>query len=456
MRSLRSLCVVFATFCMTFAAIISADDRNVPPNIVLILADDLGYGEPSCYGNAKVATPHIDSIAASGVRFTDGYVTAATCSPSRAGLMSGQYQQRFGFEFNTRGPDRKGRGIDPEIVTLADVLKSAGYATGLVGKWHLGYEEQFHPQQRGFDEFYGILNGGSSYFGKQRRPSFGLFRGTELIDEPDYLTDVLARESADFIVRHRERPFFLYVPFTAVHKPFTASERYLNRFPDVEDEKQRAYQAMTSALDDGVGRILSALCEVGLEENTLVVFLSDNGAARFHGVGDNGPFRLGKLYLFEGGVRVPFLMRWPGRIEPETVNKRPVSALDLFPTICSAAGAELPDGLRLDGVNLLSWLDESQPGSPHEYLFWRNGPNHAVRKGRWKLIQAGDHVWLFDLNSDPEEVRNLAEEHSDVVRELQQAFDSWQQEMREPGWPSKFGEEQRRDLIDGVWYEVHV
>jgi arylsulfatase A-like enzyme len=302
--------------------VFSAERIHNSCNVVLIFADDLGYGQLSCYGGKETLTPHIDSIAEEGVRFTDGYVTAATCSPSRAGLMSGRYQQRFGFEFNTLG--------------------------------------------------------------------------------------------------------------------------------------QRACRAMTAALDDGVGRILSSLREQGIEDQTLVIFLSDNGAAKFHGVGDNGPYRLGKLFLFEGGVRVPFLMKWPGRIQPGTVNTRLVSALDLFPTICTAAEAKPPVELVLDGVDLLPWLDDAKPGTPREHLFWRNGPNRAVRKGDWKLVQAGNHVWLFDLKSDPGEKQNLAEQHPDVVMEMQKVFEIWQREMREPAWPSKFESQPNQKVIDGVEYEIHV
>ncbi|MCH7725415.1 MAG: sulfatase-like hydrolase/transferase [Planctomycetes bacterium] len=320
---------------------VGGDDQR-PVNVVLILADDLGYADTSTYGSKTIPTPHIDALAAGGVRFTDAYVTAATCSPSRAGLMSGRYQQRFGFEFNTSGGAityRESRGLDPAVVTLADVFHQAGYATGMFGKWHLGSREYFHPQQRGFDEFFGFLAGAHSFFPVDGQERFfsTVMRGKISLKEPAYLTDAFAREAVKFIDAHKEKPFFLYVPFNAVHTPIEASDNYLKRFPEVTNRRQRAYNAMTSALDDAVGSIVKAVKANGIDRNTLIIFLNDNGGPIYTRVQSNGRLRLGKLFLFEGGVRVPMIVNWPGMLEPGKIYRQPVSSLDVFPTACAAA-----------------------------------------------------------------------------------------------------------------------
>ena len=437
---------------------VSAADQ---PNIVLILADDLGYRDISCYGSDRIQTPHIDSIGKAGVRFTDGYVTAGTCSPSRAALMTGLYQQRFGFEFNTRGPtlitgEVNTRGLDPKALTIADVLQDAGYATGIIGKWHLGFLDQFHPTNRGFDEFFGIMNGESSYFHTAMRERSPVYRGTKQIAEEEYLTDALAREAVSFIDRHHERPFFLYVPFNAVHDPLEAPEKYKKQFTEAESDDWQTYLAMTAALDNAVGKILAALAKHDLQEETLVIFLSDNGAAKYLKIGDNSPFRMGKLYLFEGGIRVPFMMKWPGHIPAGAINSLPISSLDLAPTIAATAGVKNWKEIRTDGVNLTPWLTGNRADPPRQHLFWRNGPNRAVRRGQWKMIQAGSHVWLFNLQTDPGEVTNLSSKHPDIIQELQDAFDQWQQEMKAPAWPSRSNLKIKHIIIDGVKYEIHV
>ncbi|MDZ4850326.1 MAG: sulfatase [Pirellulaceae bacterium] len=439
-----------------------------PPNIVVILADDLGYADIGCYGSKEIPTPHIDSLARDGLRCTDGYVTAGTCSPSRAGLLSGCYQHRFGFEFNcnaaTSRKDPATVGLDPNTPTIADVLKRAGYATGICGKWHVGFHEHHHPLARGFDEFFGFLPGAHQYLPAEARgtriatdteegASSGIFRGTQSVAEPAYLTEAFARESVSFIERHAQQPFFLYVPFNAVHTPFQTTDKYSQRFSHIQDERRRVYDAMTSALDDAVGEILAALQKQSLEENTLVVFLSDNGGPTYTGVQSNGPLRLGKLFLFEGGVRVPFLVRWPAQLKGGRTYGEPISALDLLPTFAETAGARLPKELRLDGVSLLPYLCDEKTGAPHELLCWRNGTNHAVRKANWKLVQAGNKVWLFDLSKDIGEANNLANSLPEVVAELQKAFERWSKEMKPAAWPSRPG---KAIEVDGVPYNIEI
>ena len=440
---------------------LSAADRNgsLSPNVVFILADDLGYGDLGVHGSKSILTPHIDALAKGGVRFTDAYVTAASCSPSRAGLMTGRYQERFGFEFNTSGAaitHRLGRGLDPAEITMATVLQKGGYVTGMAGKWHLGTRPRFHPLKRGFDEFYGFLAGAHSYFQpKTKEPAYSsVMRDRAPLSEPAYLTDAIAREAVAFIRRNKRKPFFSYVSFNAVHTPLQASRKYLDRFPKVDDPKRKAYYAMTSALDDAVGAIVKALEDEGLAKNTLVVFLNDNGGPVYTKVQSNGLLRLGKLFLFEGGIRVPMILHWPGVLKPGTVYHEPVSSLDVFPTVCSAAGVDLPKKLKLDGVDLLPFLKGDKKSVPHDVLFWSNGPNKAVRMGSWKLVKAGDHAWLFDLKNDLGEKTNLAKKKPEVLRKLEKALEKWQSQMKPPAWPSKSN--RRKILIDGVPYELNI
>ena len=430
-----------------------------PPNVVLIFSDDLGYADTSTYGSQVIPTPHLDALAQSGVKFTNSYVTAGSCSPSRAGLMTGRYQQRFGFEFNTSGgaiTHRLHRGLDPQAIILADVMQAAGYATGMFGKWHLGTQPQFHPQVRGFDEFYGFLAGAHSFFPVKReeRIHSTIMRGHDPIKESEYLTDAIARETVRFINAHADEPFFAYVPFNAVHTPIQATQEYQDRFPNVQDETRRDYYAMTSALDDAVGAIVDAIEKNQLTENTLVIFLNDNGGPMYTGVQSNGPLRMGKLFLFEGGIRVPMLMKWPGELPQNKLFEGVSSSLDIFPTVCAAAGISLPEDISLDGTDLIPYLTGNKSGAPHDTLFWSNGPNKAVRHQQWKLIQSSDSQWLFDLSADIGETKNLVGTHPEQLEKLEALLKSWHQQMRRPAWPSK--PNRRKIEIDGLIYELNI
>lgn len=441
----------------TIADVTSGDKR--PPNVVLLFSDDLGYGDISLYGSKKIPTPNIDALGKHGVRFSNAYVTAASCSPSRAGLMSGRYQQRFGFEFNTAGgaiTHRLHRGLDPSVVTLTDVLKQAGYVTGMFGKWHLGTQPQFHPQARGFDEFYGFLAGAHSFFPAKTLQPFHttIMRDKSPLIEPEYLTDAIARETVSFIDANRDKPFFAYVPFNAVHTPIEATKKYQDRFPKETNPTQRDYYAMTSALDDAVGSIVSSIDNNGLSENTMVIFVNDNGGPIYTGVQSNGPLKLGKLFLFEGGIRVPMVLKLPGKFDPDTVYDRPTSTLDLFPTICATAGIQVPKGVNLDGVDLTPFVNGQSTGAPHETLFWSNGPNVAVRKGDWKLVKSYDNTWLFDLASDIGESKNLANSRPEIVKQLESVFREWRSGMSKPAWPSK--PQRRKVEVDGLPYEMNI
>ena len=441
----------------TIADVTSGEKR--PPNIVLLFSDDLGYGDISLYGSKKIPTPNIDALGKQGVRFSNAYVTAASCSPSRAGLMSGRYQQRFGFEFNTAGgaiTHRLHRGLDPSVVTMTDVLKQAGYVTGMFGKWHLGTQPQFHPQARGFDEFYGFLAGAHSFLPSKTPQPFHstIMRDKSPLIEPEYLTDAIARETVNFINANQDKPFFAYVPFNAVHTPIEATKKYQDRFPNETDQTRRDYYAMTSALDDAVGSIVDAIEKHGLSENTLVIFVNDNGGPIYTGVQSNGPLKLGKLFLFEGGIRVPMVIKLPGKFEPDTVYDQSTSTLDLFPTICAAAGIKIPPGINLDGVDLTPFVNGVSTGAPHETLFWSNGPNIAVRQGNWKLVKSYDNTWLFDLASDIGESKNLANSKPKIVEQLEKLYQEWRSQMSKAAWPSK--PNRRKIKVDGLVYEMNI
>ncbi|PHR90936.1 MAG: sulfatase, partial [Blastopirellula sp.] len=433
--------------------------KKRPPNVVLIFSDDLGYADISSYGSKVIPTPHIDALAKTGVKFTNAYVTAASCSPSRAGLMSGRYQQRFGFEFNTAGggiTHRLHRGLDPAAITMADVLQKAGYATGMFGKWHLGTQPQFHPQVRGFDQFYGFLAGAHTFFPATTKEPFHstIMRDNTPLTEPEYLTDAIAREAAQFIDAHADSPFFVYVPFNAVHTPIEATKKYQDRFPNIKDPTRRDYYAMTSAMDDAVGTIVEAIERNQLTDNTLLIFMNDNGGPTYTGVQSNGPLRMGKLFLFEGGIRVPMMIRWPGVISGNQVISGTTSSLDLFPTICAAAGITLPKEIPLDGVDLISFVTGKNSASPHESLFWSNGPNKAVRHQHWKLIISGKSKWLYNLEDDMGEQKNLVESHPEKLQELETLLKNWQKQMSPPAWPSK--PQRKKVIIDGGVYELNI
>ena len=431
-------------FLGTLAAASSAQRRR-PPNIVILLADDLGYGELGFQGNPEIPTPHLDSIAGKGVRFTNGYATAPFCCPSRAGLMTGRYQTRFGHELNVVGK----KNLDPSVglplseKTIANHLKSAGFATGVVGKWHLGGHAKFHPLQRGFDEFYGFLHEGHFYYPppyrggvtrlRNNEPPYDddnpVMRGTAPLVEPEYLTSAFAREAEAFIDRHRAQPFFLYLPFNAIHSPMQAPVPILKEFEYIKDEQRRVFAAMLRSMDDAAGRVLSKLRAHSLEEDTLIFFLSDNGGPTAELTSSNRPFRGGKGQLFEGGIRVPFAMQWKGRVPAGRIHHGPVTALDILPTALAAAGVALPS--NLDGLDMLPLLETRRDRT----LFWRYGANLAMRNGDWKLVRQGQSEWqLFHLARDPGEMRDQAPSEAERMTHLRAELDRWNREMVAPLW----------------------
>jgi len=414
-----------------------------PPNIVVIVLDDLGYADLGCYGGTDIPTPHIDRLAASGVRFTAGYVAASVCCPSRAAIMTGRYPQRFGHEFN--GPTRPDNGYGPEDLglpleerTLADALGAAGYRTMAVGKWHLGEQPHFRPMQRGFDDFFGFLAGGRTYYPNPRSVSAGtrVRCGDSPVPERrlTYTTDDFTEQALSFIERRASAPFFLYLAFNAVHTPLELRPTDLPRILSLPEGPRRAYHGMLTAVDDDVGLLLAALERIGARENTLIFLVNDNGGAESN-ASSNGGLRGGKSSKWEGGIRVPFIVSWPARIPAGGTFDQPVSALDIFPTCAAAAGADRPAGKPLDGVDLLPFLTGRASGPPHDILFWRRGEAAAVRAGPWKLIRSeGNPLLLFDLRDDPGETRNLATAHADVADRLLTRLVDWEQELALPRW----------------------
>ncbi|MCX7887107.1 MAG: sulfatase-like hydrolase/transferase [Verrucomicrobiae bacterium] len=424
--------VVLSSFCLLAASL--AAERK--PNIIIFLADDLGYAELGCQGCTDIPTPHIDSIANNGVRFTDGYATHHVCAPSRAGLMSGKYQHRFGFEHNS-GPERYAApnfGLPRSVPTLAEKLKAAGYATCMIGKWHLGFKEGLRPWERGFDYFYGFLGGARSYYPDAPRENDPLLRnGQPVSDEKEYLTDAFAREAVAFIERSKTSPWFLYVAFNAVHTPMEAPDRYIARFPNLAG-KRKTFAAMLSAMDDAVGRVLAKVRELKQEDNTLVFFTSDNGGPTLQTTSSNAPLRGYKGQLFEGGIRVPFLLQWKGVVPARQTYREMVTGFDCTVTALTAAGLTPQGDEVLDGVNLIPFLTGKQTGHPHERLFWRAGPQHAVRMGDWKLVSIGGATYLFNLKDDIGEKNDLAAKEPARLKELQAIYAAWDKQMMPAQW----------------------
>jgi arylsulfatase A-like enzyme len=426
------------------------------PNVIVIIADDMGYADIGIHGCRDIPTPHIDSLAKNGVRCTNGYVSHPYCSPTRAGLLTGRYQQRFGHEFNPGPPtDRTpGVGLPLSETTIADRLKVAGYKTGIVGKWHLGHtEDKFHPQSRGFVEFFGFLGGSHSYL-RSGTGFTAIFRGKEEVQEKEYLTDAFAREGVAFIEQHATEPFFLYWAFNAVHGPMEAAEKYLARFPEIKDDKRRTYAAMQAALDDGIGRGLAKLRELGIEEETLIFFVSDNGGPESVNASDNGPFNGVKGTTWEGGIHVPFLVQWKGKLPAGKVYDQPVIQLDFLPTGLAAADVPIQPSWKLDGVNLLPYLRGEKSGSPHAALYWRFGGSMAIRMGDWKLVKTtsgrgnadgagaanrrdkatAQGAELYNLREDIGEQNNVAASQPDKAKELAAAWQKWNSELIDPLW----------------------
>lgn len=405
---------------------------NQKPNVLILYADDLGYGGIGAYGGKEVPTPHIDSLAAYGVRMTSGYVSAPLCSPSRAGMMTGRYQQRFRHDNNNQAPG----GMPLTEVTIADRMKALGYATLAVGKWHLGGREERLPQRRGFDEFYGVVANGP-YIGRPVMDSL-LSNKEQKTPKEFYTTDAFALRACDFIAKNQEKPWFIYLAFNAVHGPYEATQNYLDRFPHVKRPDRRHFCGMLAAMDDGVGLVLAKLRELGLEENTLIFFISDNGSPH---LGDNGGLRGTKYKTWEGGIRIPWMVQWKGKLPAGKVYDFPVVQLDVMPTCVRAAGGTVDPAWQLDGVDLVPYLTGLTAGRPHESLYWRIDGRWAVRQGDMKLVVGEpDHKpELFDLATDRNESKDLAAAQPAKVAELTALWQNWNKALPPPPAPTKKG-----------------
>jgi len=407
----------------------SAARKNAPPNIVLIVSDDQGYADVSCYDHPQeVSTPNIDRLARQGVRLTNAYASAYVCAPTRAGLLTGRYQQRFGFY--TGGDSRSGLPLSE--VTLADLLKKQGYATAVIGKWHVGIQPDYRPLKRGFDEFYGFLgHGAHDYFDLRITDDYtSIYRNEKPINDTGYLTHNLARRAVSFIERHRSRPFFLYLPFSAVHWPLQAPPEYIKRFNTASKDRD-IYLAMLACMDEAIGDVLNALKRTGADENTLIIFFSDNGGAKKN-FSNNGILRDYKQSVYEGGIRVPFIVRWPSKLPKGTVCDEPVISLDIMPTILSAAGASLRPDRVYDGKNMLTVLRGQTKKPLHKALFWDDGADQwAVRAGKWKLLSRNGALELYNLVLDIGETNNLASKEPNMLRQLKALYDKWRAQMGE-------------------------
>jgi len=445
--------LVIAIGTVTTAPIAGADRK---PNILLIVGDDMGYADIGVQGATDIRTPHLDALAHHGVRFSSGYVSGPYCSPTRAALMTGRYQQRYGHEFNPGPPADASDtfGLPLTEKTLADRLKAAGYRTGMVGKWHLGFRPEFHPMKRGFDEYFGFLGGAHSYVDSRADKTNPILRGTEPVDEPEYLTDAFRREALAFLDRRAAGtdPWFLYLAFNAVHNPMHATPKYLERYKDIPDERRRTYAAMMSAMDDGIGAVMQKLRDLKIEEQTLILFVSDNGGPPVN-ASSNGSLHGHKASTWEGGVRVPFLMQWKGQVPAGKTYTQPVIQMDLHATALAAAGIHDQREFKLDGVDLVPYIKGRRKGPPHAALYWRFGPQMAIRMGDWKLVKAREArgtaangferpatdadlagAQLFNLATDMGEKVDLAQKEPDRAKALETMWKKWSATLEEPRW----------------------
>ena len=415
------------------------------PNVIVIITDDAGYADFGFNGCKDTPTPNIDSLAREGTIFKQGYVTASVCGPSRSGLMTGRYQQRFGSECNgsnqpAKGYTKEDLGLDVSELTMGDHFQKQGYKTLAVGKWHLGHQQQYHPCNRGFDEFYGFLAGSRSYMANEKIDYQHALRNCqEQISEDNikYMTDQLTDSTLEFIDRNKTNPFFIYLAYNAVHTPMEAPDYLIDKYKEVDANTRRIHIAMTDSLDTNIGRLREKLIKLGLENDTMVFFVNDNGGATNNG-SDNGKLRGMKGSKWEGGIRVPFAVKWPGNIPAGKTYDNPVSTLDILPTALAGAGvkkAETATNKKLDGVNLLPYIQGKEKTAPHEILFWRRAVAGAVRKGKWKLIIAQTSpLLLFDIENDESEQNNLATKYPEKTKELLQDYRNWEKELIEPKW----------------------
>jgi arylsulfatase A-like enzyme len=459
MKKLLLSKLVLACTCLIASQVTLAKTGNERPNILVILTDDMGYADVGFNGSPDIKTPSLDKLAEEGTMMTSAYNAHPFCGPSRAGIMTGRYPHKFGSQFNLPTSDRSGGlGIPTSEVFISEVLQDAGYHTGAIGKWHLGEDGDFHPNNRGFDDFYGFLNGGHDYFPSQFKPQYEkqrkqglnhsifhylrpLEHNGEEVDVNEYLTDALSGQAVDFIkdsVSDKEEPFFLYLAYNAPHSPMQAKEEDMAQFPDIKDPKRKTYAGMVYAVDRGVKEIVQTLKDTGQYENTLIVFFSDNGGKPNLGA-NNYPLRGRKGSVLEGGYRTPMFFHWPKKIPKGKKFTFPISTLDLYPTFAELAGAEIPKNKKLDGKNITPSLIAGTNPRPGEMIYavrHRNGFSEAAaRKDNWKIVNVSGNKWqLFDVEIDSSESNDLSKEYPLVVREMVAEMEMWSWTNSQPAW----------------------
>jgi arylsulfatase A-like enzyme len=406
---------------------------NKKPNIIVILLDDAGYADFGFMGSKDLETPHIDKLAKNGVIFTDAHVSASVCAPSRAGLITGKYQQRFGFEANHTGDKKSGDiGLSDDVLTMATIFKRNDYKTIALGKWHLGGTKLDHPNKRGFDDFYGFLAGSRSYF-PMKNPSTNqmLQYNDERVVFDGYMTDVLGDKSVSYIEEHQNEPYFMYLSYNAVHTPMEAKQVHLKKY---KDHPRKELAAMTWSLDENIGKLIDKLKKTKQLDNTLIFFLSDNGGAHTNS-SSNGALKGFKGNKFEGGHRVPFLMHWPKQLKGNQKFDGLSSSLDIFSTALAAAGISKDESLSLDGVNLLPYLKGEITGNPHDKLFWRKLNEAAARIGDHKLVRLQDYgSTLYNLKNDLGETSDLTKSDTPTSKNLHKELELWENGLIDPLW----------------------
>ena len=408
------------------------------PNVLIILVDDLGYADVGFQGCKDIPTPNIDRLAKNGMVCTNGYVTHPFCSPTRAGLLTGRYQQRFGHEFNpVYDPLDKNEGLPLGEKLLPQFMKDSGYKTGWVGKWHLGSSPAHIPSQRGFDDTFGFIGGGHRYqdwVPNERQYTLPIMKNDKAVDVKNHVTTALAEQAAAFVQAQVDKPWFLYLAFNAPHTPHEPTAQKLEQFAKIQNLQRRKLAAQISLLDDAIGVVMDRLHSSKQSESTLVFFLSDNGGPTQSGA-INTPLRGAKGTVYEGGIRVPFVISWPGKIPNGTRYDMPVISLDIFATALAVAGTAIPTDKVYDGVNLIPYLKGEKKDSPHQQLFWRHGAgqNHAMREGNWKMVRAKNKpAELYDLGNDIAESKDLANEKPEVAKRMNAVLDAWDRELKAP------------------------
>ena len=448
------------------------DQEKMHPNIIVIISDDQGYADVGFHGSKEIITPNIDRIANNGVVFSEGYVSYAVCSPSRAGLITGRYQNRFGYTRNILlAPKDSLMGLPLTEQTLPDVLNNVDYKTKAIGKWHLGAHESLVPERRGFDEFFGFIIGGHRYFPEDltlndlteaRSQMDGyitrIYDNGKRIDTKKYLTEELSDNAVKFIEENSDNPFFLYLSYNAPHTPLQATEKDLERNMHIEIEKRRIYAAMVSSMDDGIGLILDKLEEKKISDNTIVIFFSDNGGVEWYNFSDNGVLRGIKGDFFEGGIRVPFVMQWPKKIKAGITYDKPIISLDVFATVASAASAEKHINNEIDGVDLLPYLTGNNSGLPHKYLYWQNRDKDidVVRDERYKYLRIKNDEYIFDLKNDIGEETNIINSSKPIYDRLKSQFKEWEKNMTDPVFLSLGMGKEYNKLNPDRWYNSNL